>query len=89
MHADFPHARTVCANEGWVMSCRLDKDTTGLLLLTTVTKLVQKLTSPKHHVPKCYTAVLASQVGSEQQQDMVMPCMSEKLPSAPNTMQAC
>jgi 16S rRNA U516 pseudouridylate synthase RsuA-like enzyme len=50
---------------------RLDKDTTGLLLLTTITGLVHKLTSPKNHVPKTYTAVLASPVEAEQQQDMV------------------
>jgi 16S rRNA pseudouridine516 synthase len=33
---------------------RLDKDTSGLLLLTDQTALVHKLTSPKHKVPKRY-----------------------------------
>jgi 16S rRNA pseudouridine516 synthase len=33
---------------------RLDEDTTGLLLLTEDGKLIHKLTSPKHHVPKIY-----------------------------------
>ncbi|WP_166424219.1 pseudouridine synthase [Paraglaciecola sp. 20A4] len=33
---------------------RLDKDTTGLILITDDTKLVHKLTSPKHHVNKLY-----------------------------------
>jgi 16S rRNA pseudouridine516 synthase len=33
---------------------RLDQDTTGLLLLTDDGKLIHKLTSPKHHVPKVY-----------------------------------
>ncbi len=33
---------------------RLDEDTTGLLLLTEDGKLIHKLTSPKHHVPKVY-----------------------------------
>jgi len=33
---------------------RLDEDTTGLLLLTDDGKLIHKLTSPKHHVPKVY-----------------------------------
>lgn len=35
---------------------RLDKDTSGLLLLTDQTALVHRLTSPKHKVPKVYTA---------------------------------
>jgi len=35
---------------------RLDKDTTGLLLLTDQSPLVHRLTSPKHKVPKVYQA---------------------------------
>jgi 16S rRNA pseudouridine516 synthase len=37
---------------------RLDKDTTGLLLLTDISRLVHRLTSPKHKVPKVYRARL-------------------------------
>ncbi len=37
---------------------RLDKDTTGLLLLTDQSDLVHRLTSPKHKVPKTYVATL-------------------------------
>ena len=37
---------------------RLDRDTTGLLLLTDDTALVHRLTSPKHHVDKVYEATL-------------------------------
>jgi 16S rRNA pseudouridine516 synthase len=37
---------------------RLDKDTTGLLLLTDVSAAVHRLTSPKHKVPKVYRAIL-------------------------------
>jgi 16S rRNA pseudouridine516 synthase len=37
---------------------RLDKDTSGLLLLTDQTALVHRLTSPKHKVPKTYRATL-------------------------------
>ena len=33
---------------------RLDRDTTGLLLLTDCSPLVHRLTSPKHKVPKVY-----------------------------------
>jgi 16S rRNA pseudouridine516 synthase len=37
---------------------RLDKDTSGLLLLTDQTPLVHKLTSPKHKVPKVYVTTV-------------------------------
>lgn len=37
---------------------RLDKDTSGLLLLTDQSALVHRLTSPKHKVPKVYRATL-------------------------------
>lgn len=37
---------------------RLDKDTSGLLLLTDQTALVHRLTSPKHKVPKTYLATV-------------------------------
>ena len=37
---------------------RLDKDTSGLLLLTDRSALVHRLTSPKHKVPKTYRAKL-------------------------------
>ena len=37
---------------------RLDKDTSGLLLLTDQGALVQRLTSPRHHVVKVYLATL-------------------------------
>ena len=37
---------------------RLDKETSGLLLLTDDGALLHRLTSPKHHVPKCYEATL-------------------------------
>lgn len=37
---------------------RLDKETSGLLLLTDQSELVHRLTSPKHKVPKIYRAVV-------------------------------
>jgi 16S rRNA pseudouridine516 synthase len=37
---------------------RLDKETSGLLLLTDQTALVHRLTSPKHKVPKHYLATV-------------------------------
>lgn len=38
---------------------RLDRDTTGLLLLTDDGALLHRLTAPKHHVPKTYVVTLA------------------------------
>jgi len=37
---------------------RLDQDTTGLLLLTDDGKLIHRLSSPRHHVPKVYELTL-------------------------------
>ncbi len=45
---------------------RLDQDTTGLLLLTDDGKLIHRLTSPKHHVPKVYEVACARPVDAEQ-----------------------
>ena len=39
---------------------RLDKDTSGLILLTDQSELIHRLTSPKHKVPKVYRATLAT-----------------------------
>jgi 16S rRNA pseudouridine516 synthase len=44
---------------------RLDKDTSGLLLLTDQSGLVHRLTSPKHKVPKVYRATLDRDVSTE------------------------
>ncbi|MEW5791902.1 MAG: pseudouridine synthase [Pseudomonadota bacterium] len=38
---------------------RLDKDTSGLLLLTDDGQLLHRLTSPRQHIPKVYEAILA------------------------------
>jgi 16S rRNA pseudouridine516 synthase len=39
---------------------RLDKDTSGLLLLTDQSELVHRLTSPRHKVPKVYRATVSA-----------------------------
>ena len=44
---------------------RLDKETTGLLLLTDQSHLVHRLTSPKHKVPKTYRATLDRELSGE------------------------
>ena len=43
---------------------RLDRDTSGLILLTDQSQLVHRLTSPKHKVPKVYRATLERDVPS-------------------------
>jgi 16S rRNA pseudouridine516 synthase len=44
---------------------RLDKDTSGLLLLTDQSPLVHRLTSPKHKVPKVYRATVDHDLAAE------------------------
>ncbi len=44
---------------------RLDKETTGLRLLTDLPDVVHRLTSPRHKVPKVYRAVLDRAVPAE------------------------
>lgn len=44
---------------------RLDKDTSGLLLLTDLSPLVHRLTSPRHKVPKVYRATLAGDLPAD------------------------
>ena len=44
---------------------RLDKDTSGLILLTDQSPLVHRLTSPKHKVPKVYRATVDRDLGAE------------------------
>jgi 16S rRNA pseudouridine516 synthase len=43
---------------------RLDKDTSGLLLLTDQSELVHRLTSPKHKVPKVYRATVGADLSA-------------------------
>ena len=44
---------------------RLDKETSGLLLLTDQSALVHRLTSPKHKVPKVYRATVDRDLAPE------------------------
>lgn len=44
---------------------RLDKDTSGLLLLTDQSALVHRLTSPRHKVPKVYRATVDRDLPAE------------------------
>jgi 16S rRNA pseudouridine516 synthase len=65
---------------------RLDKDTSGLLLLTDQTELIHRLTSPKHKVPKIYRATLSRDLSSELIQIFASGTLllkDEKTPCAP------
>lgn len=52
-------------NPGITSIGRLDKDTSGLLLLTDQSHLVHRLTSPKHKVPKIYRATVDRDLAPE------------------------
>ena len=45
---------------------RLDRDTSGLLLMTDDGALLHRITSPKSHLPKVYEAVLASDLRGDE-----------------------
>ncbi len=69
---------------------RLDKDTSGLLLLTDQTQLVHRLTSPKHKVPKTYRATLDRDVSENTIQlfaNGTLLLEGEDKPCAPATLQ--
>jgi len=75
---------------------RLDKDTTGLLLLTDQSPLVHRLTSPRHKVPKVYAATLGRDVPPSRMAEwaalfasgtLVLP--GEDKPCAPAALRWC
>ncbi len=56
------------ATQGVQAVGRLDQDTTGLLILTDDGKLIHKMASPKHHVPKVYQVTCKHPVTDRQVQ---------------------
>ncbi len=68
---------------------RLDKDTTGVLLLTDIGELVQRWTSPRHKVSKMYEVTVEGELkpelvdlfaaGTLQLEDEEKPCLPAKL----------
>lgn len=75
---------------------RLDKDTTGVILLTDLGELVQRWTSPKHKVSKVYEVTVDGilkpelvdlfAIGTLQLEDEDKPCLPAKLEIlSPNT----
>jgi len=61
---------------------RLDEDTTGLLLLTDSGKLIHRLTSPRHHVPKVYEVITKHPVTPEQVQRLLAGVVLDDDPQA-------
>ncbi len=57
-------------NQNLAPAGRLDKDTTGFLILTNDGDLLHKLTSPKKHVPKYYSALLVRPFTEEAAQQL-------------------
>ncbi|KAF0221992.1 MAG: 16S rRNA pseudouridine [Rhodospirillaceae bacterium] len=81
----FLHRNPVLAPVG-----RLDRDTTGLLLLTDDGKLLHRLTAPRHHVPKTYDVTLDRPLeGTEAEifASGTLMLRSEKTPLAPAQLQ--
>ena len=65
---------------------RLDRDTSGLLLMTDDGALLHRITSPKAHLPKVYEAVLASDLTGDEAEVFgsgTLMLESEKTPLAP------
>lgn len=71
-----------------VMACvgRLDRDTTGLLLLTDDGKLLHRIVSPRSHLPKVYEAQLARDLRGDEAKIFASGTLrleSEREPCAP------
>lgn len=70
---------------------RLDKETSGLLLLTDDGALLHKIISPKQHVAKCYLATLARPLRGDESEIFLSGSLmleGEKTPLQPAQMQA-
>jgi 16S rRNA pseudouridine516 synthase len=69
---------------------RLDRDTTGLLLMTDDGALLHRITSPKSHLPKVYEATLASDLRGDEAATFAAGTLmleGEKEPLAPSQLQ--
>ena len=70
---------------------RLDRDTSGLLLMTDDGALLHRITSPKSHLPKEYEATLAGDLRGDEAAAFASGTLmleGEKDPLAPATLQA-
>lgn len=69
---------------------RLDRDTSGLLLMTDDGGLLHRIISPKHHVPKVYEATLARDLRGDEAAIFASGTLmldSETTPLAPATLE--
>ena len=69
---------------------RLDRDTSGLLLMTDDGALLHRITSPKSHLPKVYEATLASDLRGDEAAAFASGTLmleGEKEPLAPATLE--
>ena len=69
---------------------RLDRDTSGLLLLTDNGALNHRLTSPRAHVPKTYTVILANDLRGDEPARLAAGTLmleSERTPLKPATLE--
>lgn len=69
---------------------RLDRDTSGLLLMTDDGGLLHRIISPKHHVPKVYEATLARDLRGDEAALFASGTLmldSETTPLAPATLE--
>ena len=69
---------------------RLDRDTSGLLLMTDDGALLHRITSPKSHLPKVYEAMLASDLRGDEAAAFASGTLmleGEKEPLAPATLE--
>ncbi|MEO5596585.1 MAG: 16S rRNA pseudouridine(516) synthase [Lysobacteraceae bacterium] len=69
---------------------RLDRDTSGLLLLTDDGALLHRITSPRSHLPKVYEAILATELRGDEAAIFASGALqldSEATPLAPATLQ--
>jgi len=69
---------------------RLDRDTSGLLLMTDDGGLLHRITSPKAHLPKVYEAALASELRGDEAAIFASGTLmleSEKTPLAPAVLE--
>jgi len=70
---------------------RLDRDTSGLLLMTDDGALLHRITSPKSHLPKVYEATLAADLRGDEAELFAAGTLmldGEKEPLAPATLEA-
>jgi pseudouridine synthase len=73
-------------SEGLTYVGRLDVMTTGLLLLTTDGDAVQRLTHPKYHVPRRYTALVHGLATAQIAEAVKRPVVVEGRPVLPSAV---